>query len=269
MIELAPWLLGHGSVLDAAKAKCEAHGLAPRVYEVLDAQSQAFFALLNAANQVAFGGLGMPAWVQLDCCTLPGLMVGWGGERGELPDALITRVEQTLREQGPAQVEASGGHAAGFWPYSEFCGIRRGNDELVGVSTFSLLARRGLGLRAKALGLWLSGAKTQVGMTQWDNAAAALHCCFGPLRIIAAQTANHSRPAQTFVYSLQVPSEDRLLAMLQGQATSESGASSVANEVLEMTPSMGATVQAWIDAGQRVELLNWTPQDISFRRSAQ
>lgn len=272
MIECSPWLLGHGALLSAAQKKCEAAGLEPRVFEVLDPASQAFFSLLNAANQVAFGGLGMPAWVQLDCCTLPGLMVGWGGAPDKLPPKLQGQVQATLRDRlvagsNPSPADPSAPlQGLDYWPYSEFCGIRRGDDELVGVSTFSLVARQGLGLRAKALGLWLSQAKTQIGMTQWDNAAAALHARFGPLRIIAAQTANHSRPAQTFVYSLELPSQDQLLAMLLGQKTRADVLARSANEALALSDQTGAQVQRWLDAGQRVHLVGWTPQTLSFHR---
>lgn len=261
MIKPSPWLLGHGAQLEAAKAKCEGAGLSPRAFEVLDPSSQAFFALVNAANQVAFGGLGMPAWVQLDCCTLPGLMVGWGGGPEQIADAL--RREIMAKQGATGELD--------FWPYSEFCGIRRGDDALVGISTFSLVPRQGLGLRAKALGLWLSEAKTQIGMTQWDNAAAALHGRFGAMRVIAGRTANHSRPEQTFVYGLELPKPDQLLAMLQGDKVSLEGSQrfdSEKIEVLEITPELGGKVQGWIDAGQRVHIVQWTPQAVRFHRSA-
>lgn len=260
MNELSPWLLGHASVLHAARAKCEAAGLRPQVFEVLEPSSRDFFALLNATNQVAFGGLGMPAWVQLDCCTLPGLMVGWGGSASLLEKELQQTVQAHLSEHASALSEQS------YWPYSEFCGVRRGQDGLVGVSTFSLVPRKGLGRRAKALGLWLSEAKTQIGMTQWDNAATALHCNFGALRVIAAQTANHSRPKETFVYELEVPNPEHLLATLRGEPVSL-GPKLEINERLPVSSCMGAKVKSWIDAGQEVHIVCWTPQEVGFHRS--
>lgn len=263
MSELLPWLLGHGSVLQAARAKCEAAGLAPRVFEVLDPSSRDFFALLNAANQVAFGGLGMPAWVQLDCCTLPGLMVGWGAESAQLSAKVRAQVQDKLSKDAPGL--QSGDEAGSFWPYSEFCGIRRGAEELVGVSTFSLAPRKGLGLRAKALGLWLSEAKTQIGMTQWDNAATALHCRFGPLRVLAAQAANHSRPEHTFVYGLDLPAPQRLFDMLCGRDDAGPRELSV-NEELPLRPGIAATVQAWMSSGQQVHIVRWSPQKVGFHR---
>lgn len=256
MTEIAPWLLGHASVLQSARSKCETAGFLPRVFEVLDPDSRKFFALLNATNQVAFGGLGMPAWVQLDCCTLPGLMVGWGGTPTMLSKALKDQVQAQLAD----------GFEHDFWPYSEFCGVRRGLDALVGVSTFSLVPRQGLGLRAKALGLWLSEVKTQIGMTQWDNPATALHCKFGALRVIAAQAANHSRPEHTFVYELAVPGPAQLLAMLRG-ATSAVPPQLEINEGLPMCQAMSTTVQAWLDAGQRVHIVKWTSSEVGFHRS--
>lgn len=248
--------MGHGSVLARAQTQCESAGLSPRVFEVLHPQSQSFFSLLNACNQVAFGGLGMPAWVQLDCCTLPGLMVGWGGPAEALDPSLRTRVCELLKES----------KGAGFWPYSEFCGITRGQEELVGMSSFSLLPRRGLALRAKALGLWLSRAKVQIGMTQWDNPATALHCRFGPLQILSPRAHNHTKPDQTFVYRLVVPPAERLQALWSGEAQPpiDAPAQQGVRRIEPVDPSLSAKVQAWIDQGHKVQIRAWSPRQIQF-----
>lgn len=255
MTSVQAWLLGHGAVLVKAKAKCEAAGLEAQSFEVLDASSRDFFSLLNACNQVAFGGLGMPAWVQLDCCTLPGLMVGWGG-----PAHLIeVSTREAVRSHEPRALDI------GFWPYSEFCGVTRGQDELVGVSNFSLVPRQGLGLRAKALGLWLSGARAQIGMTQWSNAAVALHCKFGPLRVLRACTENHSRPNETFVYRVFVPSDEQLLELVKGEIRDTK--KPLATHVEANDPQLGTTVQAWLDDGQDVEIVGWSKKELSLRLS--
>lgn len=247
-----PWLLGHGELLARAKAQCEAAGMHPRCFEVLDAASREFFALLNACNQVAFGGLGMPSWVQLDCCTLPGLMVGFGGAPGAISAELQDSVRGHLSGKEPGE----------FWPYSEFCGITRGADELVGVSTFSLVPRQRLGLRAKALGLWLSGAKRQIGMTQWDNAATALHCKFGPLQVLSARTENHSRPETTFVYRLAMPSPEALLALAMGQSPEPEHTKPT--HALPLDESLSGKVQAMMESGQTVQILGWSRTQVEL-----
>lgn len=250
------WLLGHGVVLEEAAARCEGAGIAVRCYEVLDAQSRSFFSLLSACNQVAFGGLGMPAWVQLDCCTLPGLMVGWGGAPEGISQALRDKVNQQL-----------GSAASGdFWPYSEFCGVARGRDALVGVSTFSLVPRQGLALRAKALGLWLSEAREQIGATQWGNPATALHCRFAPLQLLRARMENHSRPDETFVYRMTPPAEDILLAMALG-AIKEAPAEPPVGDlrIASLGPELSQGMQTLLDAGQSVQIEGWSAQGIRYR----
>lgn len=250
------WLLGHGSVLERAAARCKEAEIAVRCYEVLDAQSCAFFSLLNACNQVAFGGLGMPAWVQLDCCTLPGLMVGWGGAPEGISPDLRDRVDRQLGSPSTCD----------FWPYSEFCGVARGGEELVGVSTFSLVPRQGLALRAKALGLWLSGARGQIGATQWGNPATALHCRFGPLQLLRARMENHSRPEETFVYRLTPPNEQTLLAMALGtlkEAPAQVHSGEVQSEALG--PELSQRMQSILDRGQALQIEGWSPREIRYR----
>lgn len=252
---LEPWIMGYGSVLERAQAQCHAAGLTPRVFDVLDPQSRSFFSLANACNQVSFGGLGMPAWVQLDCCTLPGLMVGWGGPSAAIDVSLRDKVHKIL-ETPPLD---------DFWPYSEYCGITRGLDELVGMSSFSLVPRQGLALRAKALGLWLSQARVQIGMTQWDNPATALHCKFGPLEILSPRAHNHSRPEQTFVYQLQVPELEILHEMLSRATkivTQAPAQGEHRNEPVDAT--LSAKVRAWIDQGHQVRILAWSPKKVRF-----
>lgn len=202
-----------------------------------------FARLLNVANGLAYGGgMGMPEWVMLDCALLPAFFSGWMNPAHLLPQQLFDALNQGRLEQENARskIRASveqrlgileGDLTSSEWvPTAEFCSIPRllaqrdgeksDQGEVVGYSLYSL--ERGLGVRAKALGLWLCGQlgiKRQVGVAQWSNLSALnAHLRFGPLELIDPMTPLHTRAGETMVYRLTLPAEEALRLTALGQA---------------------------------------------------
>lgn len=215
LVPLVPFVFGHGPWLQAfaarvpAMADCDA----VVVVDVLDDRSVPFFRLMNAANARAFGDLGMPAWVQLDCATLPTAMIGFAAKKRDTDPALVADL---LQRAGLADLDDDA-----LIPLAEYCALPTPEaGHVVGFSLFSL--RPGLGTRAKALGLLAMGAQVQTGITQLradnsgaSNAALRTHCRFGPLRIEQLQVRVHSKPG-TLVYRLQVPPPSTLIELCTG-----------------------------------------------------
>lgn len=183
---------------------------------VLDAThaDQVLFArLLNAANALAFDSLGMPLWVQLDCATLPSGFHGFAVPRASLPaatwQALCGVYARLLPDGSAAALETY----TGLVPVSGFCAVRTPEPgTIVAFSLWSILRGHGLGVRTKALGLLAHRAARQVGITQYANAAVRVHTAFGPLQVVAPRAHGHTHPEASFLYALDVPSRDVLLA---------------------------------------------------------
>jgi hypothetical protein len=206
---LVPFVFGHGPWCAAWRARIPAMGDAGDAValDVLAPSSAGFFRLLLAANARAFGGMAIPAWVQLDCATLPTAMVGFARRARD--------VEATLRDALCAAAGLDGLHDDDLVPVAEFCALPTpAPGHVVGFSLFSLAP--GLGLRAKALGLLVQQATTQTGITQIDNPALRTHCRLGPLRIEQVGVQVHSRPGTTLVYRLDVPSPAVLVELARG-----------------------------------------------------
>lgn len=191
------------------------------IIDVLDDDSVPFFRLMNAANARAFGDLGMPAWVQLDCATLPTAMIGFAARKRDL----LSTPEQGALVQDLERRAAVDVDDDALIPLAEYCALPTPEaGHVVGFSLFSL--RPGLGTRAKALGLLAMQAMTQTGITQIHadmivngppitNAALRTHCRFGPLVIEKLRVKVHSKPG-TLVYRLQVPSSSTLIELCSG-----------------------------------------------------
>lgn len=173
--------------------------------DVLDPAHAPFFERLRLANAHAFGDIGMPAWVQLDCATLPTAMIGFARRARDLAPSLR-----------PIFASTGEHHDDDLVPVAEYCALPTPVvDEVVGFSLFSL--EPGLGLRAKAMALLAYGARRQLGMTQRDNTALKTHCRLGVLDIVQVGVAVHSRPLTTLVYRLDVPDEQTLAAIARGE----------------------------------------------------
>ncbi len=214
-MSLVPFIFGHGPWLEGWRHRVPAMadvvgGDGAVVVDVLDADSTPFFRLMGAANARAFGDLGMPAWVQLDCATLPTAMVGFARRARDLDSGLV----DDLRSRASLAAIADD-QLVPVAEYTALCTPVAG--DVVGFSLFSLLP--GLGVRAKALALLVMGAQTQTGITQIDNIALKTHARFGSLEVVRLGVEVHSRPQTTLVYRLAVPDEASLTAMATGTTT--------------------------------------------------
>lgn len=179
-------------------------------YSPTQAQDAPFILAMNRANCFAYDGtlkpgpkssaLGMPRWVMLDCCMLPSVVVGYEAPRDALPPELADAFDPEGR--------------CAWIGVSEYIALPSVVVRtVVGVSLFSLVRGLRLGRRTKAVGLALMGACEQIGVAQWSNPAMRLHLSFGALELLATPTPVHSRPNETFVYRLRVPTPADLVRM--------------------------------------------------------
>jgi hypothetical protein len=216
---LRPYVMGYGPHVAPMLARCPLPDA--RCVDIFDPAQQPFYQLVNAGNQLAFGGIGMPAWVQLDCATLPTAMIGFWAAREAIPEALWAALLAQVGRVFGAAAEAEAARWSGPVPLSEYCAIPSAAPETwVGYSLYTLaaqvegLARAGLGIRTKALALACYGARFQIGMTQYHNRAVQTHAAFGSLPILEPRARPHTQPEQTFVYRLEVPPLERLRALI-------------------------------------------------------
>lgn len=210
---LIPFVFGHGAWLSGWRARVPTMPDAEDavVVDVLAETSVPFFKLMLAGNARAFGDIGMPAWVQLDCATLPTCMIGFARRAGDIDAGVEGGVVADLAARaGLDAVDPD--QLVPLAEYTALCTPAVG--DVVGFSLFSLLP--GLGLRAKALALLVMGARHQTGITQIDNIALRTHARFGPLEVVRLGVEVHSRPRTTLVYRLAVPDDDTLRALARG-----------------------------------------------------
>ena len=212
MSALVPFIYGHGPWLTTWQARVPpmADATPAVTIDVLDPRNAVFFQLMNVANARAFGELGMPAWVQLDCATLPTAMIGFAVRKGGLDGDLV---DDLRRRAGLSIVDDDQ-----LIPLAEYTALPTpAAGHVVGFSLFSLVP--GLGLRAKAMALLAMGATHQTGITQVDNTALKTHCRLGPLEVIRVGVEVHSKPRTTLVYRLTVPNESTMTALALGTRT--------------------------------------------------
>jgi hypothetical protein len=149
-----------------------------------------FHQQLSALNAAAFGGMGMPAWVQLDLGALPSAFIGWALPADQLPLHLAQ------------QLGAADGDLV---PVAETLAVPTlVPGRVMSCSMASLLPGRHLGLAAKLLGLAALGATEALGVTQYDNPALRSHTRLGDLEIVQPHLPFHSRPDVSFLYRLRV-----------------------------------------------------------------
>lgn len=207
--DVLPFLLGTAAVSGDLLAR--APGADVRFVEASAPDNAVFFRLLNVGNALAYGGLGMPDWVQLDCCTLPSVMAGFALRRRDLDPVLV---DALLHGYG-ARFGAAADLGDDEWiPVSEYCALPTVTPGLViGTSLFSLVRGLRLGLRSKALGLLVLRATRQWGVTQRDSHGERAHRRLGALRVVRDRLPIHPRAADSYLYELEVPSEEQLLRL--------------------------------------------------------
>jgi hypothetical protein len=221
-------------------ARCPLPGA--QLVHIFDPQWQTFYRLVNAGNHLAFGGLGMPAWVQLDCATLPSAMIGFAARRADIPEALWRDLLGYVERNFGAEAHREAQSWTGLVPISEYAAVPSAQpDTWVGYSLYALSAQVGLGhvslgMRTKALAMLCYGAQRQVGMTQYHNKAVRTHASFGPLFILEPHARPHSQPEDTFVYRVNLDDARHLEGLLHGQRPAPS--------------AQGATLQVRVTPGQ-------------------
>ncbi|MFU8802857.1 MAG: hypothetical protein ACNA8W_03510 [Bradymonadaceae bacterium] len=181
----------------------------PMPIEVLcveDEKNAEFCRILNRSNQVAFGGpdsMGMPLWVMLDCAILPSAMIGFMLPRKYVASQLAELLDLDDYE--------------GYVPVSEYCACPTVESGCVsGFSLHSHLMGQGVATRTKALALLIYGARQQVGVTQFANPAIRVHVRFGAMEVTIHRPTVHTYSEDSFVYRLELPSEEVLLNMARG-----------------------------------------------------
>jgi len=209
--EFQPWLLGLRRVSASLLERVPLEDVCFR--DVGDPAHATFFRMLNAGNALAYGGLGMPDWVQLDCCTIPTVMWGFARRLGDCPVALVEALSRTCAERFGSAPEPG---ADDWVPVSEFCALPSVEPgTAVGFSLFSLLPGLDLGVRSKALGLLGLGARRLIGVTQRESAAERVHRAFGELRVLVDRPVVHPRGERSYVYEVEVPAREVLLRLLR------------------------------------------------------
>lgn len=183
-----------------------------------EAESATFGQILNFTNQLAFGGdtnMGMPLWVLLDCGILSSAVIGFG--------VSFEHADEALKER----LQIPEGYT-GLLPVSEYCACPTLEPGCVsGFSLQSQVTGQGIATRTKALAMLLYGARRQVGVTQFDNAAIRVHSRFGPMRITIHRPSLHTHASNSFVYKLSLPSPSRLAALARGEFDEVDGVDAV------------------------------------------
>ncbi|MDJ0523590.1 MAG: hypothetical protein QNJ90_16085 [Planctomycetota bacterium] len=183
--------------------------------DVLDEDHLTFFRLLNAGNALAYGGLGMPDWMQLDVCTFPTAMIGFTLRRADVPADLWDRLAAKTLERWPDAAAALQAYD-GLVPVSEFCGLHTPEaGTVMAFSVFSVLPGLRLGVRSKALGLILMEARRQMGVTRREGPIRRAHEVFGELHMVHDRPAPHPHAEESFVYEIAVPPAEVLDAILR------------------------------------------------------
>lgn len=196
-LDLVPFVLGLPRFVAPWVERSPIEGT--RLLDVLAPEHAPFFHLVNRGNALAYGTLAMPAWVQLDCVTLPSAMIGFALRAGDVPAELMARF-------GAVSIGRDG-----LVPVAEYGAVLTPEDgTVVGFSLYSLLPGHRLGVRAKALALLLMGARRQVGITRREGSVRRAHEVFGSLEILADRPAVHPDAEDTLVYELVVPSVEVL-----------------------------------------------------------
>ncbi len=173
-----------------------------RRYDPTHSGSREIIDLLHTLDERSFGdqGMLMPRWVMFDCGEFPGVVVGLGCPATDLDDEL----------RHFYRLEAHPDLAKVWVPLSMWIAIPCAEPRTWfghNLSSANFLSTRrsrpGLGTLTKVMGVAVTGARFQIGATQWDSSALGLHVSLGRPELVSAWTPAHTHPA-TVVYRLQV-----------------------------------------------------------------
>ena len=162
------------------------------------------------ANKLAFGqgALGLPGWVLVDVYCVPTVI-------GMLtcPKSLF---ESLPKDSRPIAVDDRCIAAA----YVALPCLKPG--VFSGCSLLSLVPKSGAAWMCKLLTLRALRCSTQIGVTQWNNRAVKTHCSLGPLKIVGRAPAVHSIAHASFVYSIDLSSNQAWVnAATRSQSTAD------------------------------------------------
>lgn len=199
---LVPFAFGSSTNLDAIDLEPLGVPLLPLAAE--RPESERFHQLLHRMNAHAFGGMGMPMWVQFDCAALPSVFIGFTAAASQLSDDLVRALGAAPGERVPvAEALCVPSATAGTW---------------VSVSLACVLPGFGLGLASKLLGLAACRVERALGITQYTNESIHTHIQLGPMRIVQPRVPFHTRADQTFLYELTRPAGGWCVAPPDGAA---------------------------------------------------
>lgn len=183
-------------------------GISCQLIDIADRSNRTFCDILNHTNQLAFGGptsMGMPKWVMLDCAILASAMIGFMIPAEKADEKLKAKLGIDTNYKG-------------FIPISEYSASFTARPNSVsGFSLQTQIENQGIGTRTKALALAVLNANRQIGVTQFDSSAIRTHCHFGHLKLEIHQPIVHTYPENSFVYSVDLPPRNKLIAMALGE----------------------------------------------------
>lgn len=161
-----------------------------KLFNPLHTDSARFLERLGRLDVATFGpeGMPMPRWVFFDGAELPGGVVGLACPVDQLSEAGRTLFALPKDAQGFVPLSmfiAIPSHQPGTW---------MGHNLASASPQLPELGLQGLASLTKALGLAVFRTEHQIGVTQWNSLALAVHTRLGPLQLRTAWTPAHSEP---------------------------------------------------------------------------
>jgi hypothetical protein len=196
-----PFAFGASSNLDRLDTR--PLGVPLRRLDAADPANASFHRLLNKMNGLAYGGMGMPLWVQFDCGVLPSAFIGWGRGARDLPERLRHGLGLVGDEPLVPIAEALSVPSAtpGQWVSWSMCSVLPGSQ---------------LGFASKLVSLAAYKAESTLGVAQYDNGSLRIHTRFGPLELVQPMASGHTWPERTFVYRLDLRDPTWLKSLADG-----------------------------------------------------
>lgn len=173
------------------------------IFDPTSLSSRSFIDGLHALDGATFGlsEMPMPRWVLFDCGELPGIVFGFARRAGDLPARARARYGAPASAMVPVSMWVAIACAEPrVWLGHNLSSVNvaLGDEGLPGLATLT-----------KALGIKVTGARGQVGATQWSSPAIRVHLAFGEMRLLSAWTPAHTHE-DTLSYRIDV--DDRRLA---------------------------------------------------------